>query len=37
MLPRYVDAVLEGELIPNAPVATVLDIGTMLRLDGQRG
>ncbi len=37
MLPRYVDAVLEGGLIPNAPVATVLDIGTMLTLDGQRG
>ena len=37
MLPRYVDAVLELGLIPNAPVATVLDIGTMLRLDGQRG
>ena len=37
MLPRYVDAVLEGGLIPNAPVATLLDIGTMLSLDGQRG
>jgi hydroxycarboxylate dehydrogenase B len=37
MLPRYVDAVLEGGLIPNAPVATVLDIGTMLTLNGQRG
>jgi len=37
MLPRYVDAVLEGGLIPNAPVATQLDIGTMLTLNGQRG
>ena len=37
MLPRYVDAVLEGGLIPNAPVATLLDIGTMLTLNGQRG
>ncbi len=37
MLPRYVDAVLEGGLIPNAPVATLLDIGTMLSLNGQRG
>jgi uncharacterized oxidoreductase len=37
MLPRYVDAVLEGGLIPNAPLATVLDTGTMLTLNGQRG
>ena len=37
MLPRYVDAVLEGGLIPNAPVATLLDIGSMLTLSGQRG
>lgn len=37
MLPRYVDAVLEGGLKPNAGVRTVLDIGTMLTLDGQRG
>ena len=37
MLPRYVDAVLEGGLIPNAPVATLLDIGSMLTLNGQRG
>ena len=37
MLPRYVDAVLEGGLIPNAPVATVFDMGTMLTLNGQRG
>ena len=37
MLPRYVDAVLEGGLTPNAGVQTVLDIGTMLSLNGQRG
>ena len=37
MLPRYVDAVLEGGLKPNAQVQTVLDIGTLLTLDGQRG
>jgi hydroxycarboxylate dehydrogenase B len=37
MLPRYVDAVLEGGLIPNAPVVTVLDSGTLLTLNGQRG
>jgi len=37
MLPRYVDAVLEGGLIPNVSVATVMDIGSMLTLNGQRG
>ncbi len=37
MLPRYVDAVLEGGLKPNAHVAVQLDLGTMLTLDGQRG
>jgi hydroxycarboxylate dehydrogenase B len=37
MLPRYVDAVLEGGLKPNNGVQVVLDIGTMLTLDGQRG
>ena len=37
MLPRYVDAVLEGGLIPNAAVATQVDIGSMLTLNGQRG
>ena len=37
MLPRYVDAVLEGGLIPNTSVATLLDIGSMLTLNGQRG
>ncbi|HQS92954.1 malate/lactate/ureidoglycolate dehydrogenase [Polaromonas sp.] len=37
MLPRYVEAVLEGGLKPNTSVHTVLDIGSMLTLDGQRG
>ena len=37
MIPRYVDAVLEGGLAPNASAKVVLDIGTMLTLDGQRG
>jgi uncharacterized oxidoreductase len=37
MLPRYVDAVLEGGLSPNASVKTVLDTGSLLTLNGQRG
>ncbi len=37
MLPRYVDAVLEGGLQPNASVQVNLDIGTMLALHGKRG
>jgi uncharacterized oxidoreductase len=37
MLPRYVDAVLEGGLTPNASVQTVLDAGALLSLNGQRG
>ena len=37
MLPRYVDAVLEGGLTPNAQVKTVLDAGALLSLNGQRG
>lgn len=37
MLPRYIDAVLEGGLKPNTSSAVKLDIGTMLSLDGQRG
>lgn len=37
MLPRYVDAVLDGGLTANASLQTVLDIGSMLTLDGQRG
>ena len=37
MLPRYVDAVLEGGLQPNARVAVQLDTGSLLVLDGQHG
>jgi len=37
MLPRYVDAVLEGGLTPNNGVRVTLDTGAMLALDGQRG
>ena len=37
MVPRYIDAVLEGGLKPNTAVRTVLDLGTLLTLDGQRG
>ncbi len=36
MVPRYVDAVQEGGLRPNAAVQTVLDAGSLLTLDGQR-
>lgn len=37
MVPRYVDAVAEGGLIPNAAVKINLDTGAMLALDGQHG
>ena len=37
MLPRYAQAFLEGGLNPNSHVRTVLDAGTLLRLDGQAG
>lgn len=37
MVPRYVEAVLEGGLKPNTAVAVKLDGGSMLALDGQRG
>jgi len=37
MLPRYVDAVAEGGLVPNASVKVNADIGTLLALDGQHG
>ncbi len=37
MLPRYIDAVLEGGLKPNTAVKVTLDIGSLLTLDGQRG
>jgi len=37
MLPRYVEAFLEGGLQPNAHVQVVSDAGALLRLDGQAG
>jgi uncharacterized oxidoreductase len=37
MLPRYVDAVLEGGLKPNTGVKLLLDSGALLTLDGQHG
>jgi hydroxycarboxylate dehydrogenase B len=37
MIPRYVDAVLEGGLKPNASVTVKLDTGTLLTLDGNSG
>jgi len=37
MVPRYVDAVLEGGLKPNASVQVQFDGGSLLALDGQRG
>lgn len=37
MLPRYVDAVLEGGLAPNTHVGVQMDMGTLLTLDGRRG
>lgn len=37
MLPRYVDAWLEGDLEPNATLRTLLDAGSLLRLDGGAG
>ena len=37
MVPRYIDAVAEGGLRPNAAAQVTLDTGTLLTLDGQRG
>jgi len=37
MVPRYVDAVLEGGLSPNTGVKVLADLGSMLSLDGQAG
>jgi uncharacterized oxidoreductase len=37
MIPRYVDALIEGGLKPNRHPAISLDGGTMLALDGQMG
>ena len=37
MLPRYIDAIAEGGLSPNASLKINVDIGTMMALDGQHG
>ncbi|MBG9389822.1 malate/lactate/ureidoglycolate dehydrogenase [Caenimonas aquaedulcis] len=37
MLPRYVDAVLEGGLKPNSHAKVTLDGGALLAVDGKRG
>src|SRR5437763_17012458 len=37
MVPRYIDAVLEGGLKPNTSVEVKFDGGSMLAVDGQRG
>jgi hydroxycarboxylate dehydrogenase B len=37
MVPRYVDAVLEGGLKPNSSAKVTLDGGALLSLDGRRG
>ncbi len=37
MAPRYVDAILEGRLNPDADVAVKVDNGMLLGLDGQSG
>lgn len=37
MLPRYVNAFLEGDLIPNAALAVEMDGGALLRLSGGGG
>jgi hydroxycarboxylate dehydrogenase B len=37
MVPRYVDAVLEGGLHPNASAKATLDAGALLSFDGARG
>src|SRR5437764_10223443 len=37
MIPRYIDAVLEGGLVPNEHPKITLDSGTLLALDGRSG
>ena len=37
MVPRYIDAVLEGGLTPNGSIAVKHDGGAVLALDGRRG
>ena len=37
LLPRYVDAVLEGGLIPGNAAKVTVDAGSLMNIDGQRG
>lgn len=37
MVPRYIDAVLEGGLVPNTSASVALDAGALLAMDGNRG
>jgi hydroxycarboxylate dehydrogenase B len=37
MVPRYVEAILEGGLHPNTGIQVKLDTGTLLAVDGQQG
>jgi uncharacterized oxidoreductase len=37
ILPRYAEAYAEGSLVPNRHVKTLLEAGSMVRLDGQGG
>src|SRR3954464_4688457 len=37
MIPRYIDAVLEGGLAPNSHPKATLDAGALLALDGCKG
>ena len=37
MAPRYVDAIAEGGLVPNASIRVDADLGSLMSLDGQRG
>jgi uncharacterized oxidoreductase len=37
MVPRYVDAVLEGGLKPNTSASVTLDAGSLIAMDGRRG
>jgi len=37
MIPRYIDAVLEGGLLPNQHPTATLDSGALLALDGRKG
>jgi len=37
MIPRYIDALLEGGLVPNQRVRATVDTGVLLALDGGKG